>query len=104
MLRYTQLHFGTLQLNCILAGLILVPTPNTKDTEERYLRRYAASLAVPFPIMTLDISILPNPSSRTVTLESNLPLTQTNTRNLPGAENRPARKVDNPTANCEPII
>jgi hypothetical protein len=60
-------------------------------------------LGMPFPIMTLDFSILPNPSSRTVTLESTLPLTEMSTTNLLGGE-RPARKVDNLTANCEPIV
>jgi hypothetical protein len=36
-------------------------------------------------------------------LGSTQSLTETNTRNLPGIEGRPARKADNLTAICEPI-
>jgi hypothetical protein len=46
---------------------------------------------------------LPNPSSRTVALGSTQPLTEMSTRNLPG-KGRPARKADNLTTICEPII
>jgi hypothetical protein len=45
-----------------------------------------------------------NLSSRTITLESTQPLTQMSTRNLPGGKGRPARKADNLTAICEPIV
>jgi hypothetical protein len=37
-------------------------------------------------------------------LESTQPLTDMSTRNLPGGKGRPARKADNLTAICEPII
>jgi hypothetical protein len=37
-------------------------------------------------------------------LESTKPLTEMSTRNLPGGEERPARKVDNLTAICAPIV
>jgi hypothetical protein len=37
-------------------------------------------------------------------LESNLPLTEMSTRNLPGGKVRPERKADNLTAICEPIV
>jgi hypothetical protein len=49
---------------------------------------------------------LPNPSSRTMALGSTHPLTEMSTRNLPGggAKERPARKADNLTATCEPIV
>jgi hypothetical protein len=46
----------------------------------------------------------PNPSSRTMALGSTQPLTEMSTRNLPGGKGRPARKVDNLTAICEPIV
>jgi hypothetical protein len=46
----------------------------------------------------------PNPSSRTMALESTQPLTELNTRNLPGGKGRPRRKADNLTAICEPIV
>jgi hypothetical protein len=46
----------------------------------------------------------PNPSSRTMALGSTQPLTEMSTRNLRGGKGRPARKADNLTAICEPIV
>jgi hypothetical protein len=46
----------------------------------------------------------PNRSSRILCLGSTQPLTDMSTRNLPGGKARPARKVDNLSAICEPII
>jgi hypothetical protein len=37
-------------------------------------------------------------------LGSTQPLTEMSTRNLPGGKGRPARKVGNLTAICEPIV
>jgi hypothetical protein len=37
-------------------------------------------------------------------LGSTQPLTEMSTRNLPGDKGRPARKADNHTAICEPIV
>jgi hypothetical protein len=37
-------------------------------------------------------------------LGSTHPLTEMSTRNLPGGKERPARKADNLTAICEPIV
>jgi hypothetical protein len=37
-------------------------------------------------------------------LGSTQPLGDISTRNLPGSEGRPARKADNLTAICEPIV
>jgi hypothetical protein len=37
-------------------------------------------------------------------LGSTQPLTEISTRNLPGGKEQPARKTDNLTAICEPII
>jgi hypothetical protein len=51
-----------------------------------------------FPMRSLDFFNLPNPSSRTQ------PLTEMGTRNLPGGKGRPARKADNFTAICKPIV
>jgi hypothetical protein len=39
-----------------------------------------------------------------MTLESTQPLTEMSARNHPGGKGRPARKVDNLTAVCEPIV
>jgi hypothetical protein len=47
---------------------------------------------------------LPKPSSRTMALGSIQPLTEISTRNLPGGKGRPARRADNLTAICEPIV
>jgi hypothetical protein len=56
-----------------------------------------------FPMRSLDFSIyLVFP--RTVALESSQPLTELNTRNLRGGKGWPARKTDNLTAICEPIV
>jgi hypothetical protein len=37
-------------------------------------------------------------------LESTQPLTEMSTRNLPGGKGGPARKADNLTAICKPIV
>jgi hypothetical protein len=48
---------------------------------------------------------LPNPSSRTMALESTQPLTEMSTRNLPGGgKRRPDRKAYNLTAIFEPTV
>jgi hypothetical protein len=47
---------------------------------------------------------LPNPSSRTMALESTQPLTEMSTRNIPEGKGRPAHKADNRTVICEPIV
>jgi hypothetical protein len=52
----------------------------------------------------VDFFNLPYPSSRTVALGSTQPLTEMSTRSIPGGEGRPARKADNLTAICEPIV
>jgi hypothetical protein len=55
-------------------------------------------------IFVTEIFNLPNPSSRTMTLGSTQPLTEMSTRNLPEGNERRARKADNLTAICEPIV
>jgi hypothetical protein len=45
-----------------------------------------------------------NPSSRIIALESTQPVTEMNTRNLPGGKRRPAREPDRLTAICESIV
>jgi hypothetical protein len=46
----------------------------------------------------------PNPSSRTMALGSTQPLPEMSTRNLPGGKGSSARKADNLTAICGPIV
>jgi hypothetical protein len=52
----------------------------------------------------VDFFNLPNLSSRTMALGSTQPLTEMSTRNIPGGKGLPARKADNLTAICEPIV
>jgi hypothetical protein len=57
-----------------------------------------------FPMRLLDFLIrliLPAP---TMALWSTQPLTEMSTRNLPGGKERPARRADNLTAICDPIV
>jgi hypothetical protein len=46
----------------------------------------------------------PNPFSRNMALVSTQPLTEMSTRDFPGGKGRAARKTDNLTAICEPIV
>jgi hypothetical protein len=52
----------------------------------------------------VDFFNLPNPSSRTMALESTQPLTELSTRNLLGGKKRPARRAHNLAAICEPNV
>jgi hypothetical protein len=56
------------------------------------------------PDEIIEVFNSPNPSSRTMALGSTQPLTEMNIWNLPGGKGRPARKADNLTAVCEPIV
>jgi hypothetical protein len=47
---------------------------------------------------------LPNPSSRAMALGPTQPLTKMSIRNLSEGKRRPARKADNRTAICVPIV
>jgi hypothetical protein len=64
----------------------------------------AGKSRVLFPMRLFDFFNWSNPSSRTMALGSTQPLTEMSTRNLPGCKGRPARKADNLTAICEPIV
>jgi hypothetical protein len=69
------------------------------------LRHYATSRNVAGSSPDeVDFFNLPNPSSRTMTLGSTQRLTEMSIRNLPGGKYRPARKTDELTAICEPIV
>jgi hypothetical protein len=59
---------------------------------------------VRFPMRILDSFNLLNPSSCIMALGSSQPLTEMSIRNLSGGKGRPARKAENLTAICEPII
>jgi hypothetical protein len=52
----------------------------------------------------VDFFSWPNPSSHIMALGSTQPLTEMSTGNIPGGKGRPARKADNLTAICEPIV
>jgi hypothetical protein len=70
------------------------------------LRHYAKSHKVAGSISDVIIGFFSrlNPSSRNMALGSTQPLTEMGTRNLSGGIRRPARKVDNLTAICEPFL
>jgi hypothetical protein len=71
-----------------------------------WLRHYATSRKVAGSIPDEVIGFFngPNPPSRSMALWSTQPLTEMSTRNLPGGKVMPARKADNLTAICEPIV
>jgi hypothetical protein len=52
----------------------------------------------------VDFFNLLNPSSRTMALESNQPLTEISTRYLPGSKTRPGRRANNLADICEPNV
>jgi hypothetical protein len=60
-------------------------------------------VAVSIPEEVIEFLNLRNHSNRTMALGVTEHLTEVNTRNLPGVKGRPALKVDNLTATCEPI-
>jgi hypothetical protein len=70
------------------------------------LRKYATSrkVAGSIPHEVIGLLSCPNPSSRIMALGSTQPLTDMSTTILPGVKGRPARKADNLTAICEPIV
>jgi hypothetical protein len=57
-------------------------------------------LRVRFPMRSLNFSIDLNPPVALWPLESNQPLREMSTRNLPGGKRQPAGKADNFTALC----
>jgi hypothetical protein len=59
---------------------------------------------VRFAIKSLYLFNWPNHSSRTMALGLTQPLTEMSTRDLPGGKGEPARKADNFTFICEPIV
>jgi hypothetical protein len=79
-----------------------------KEERGSWLRHYATSRKVAGSSSDeVDFFNLPNPSSPTMTLGSTQPLSEMSTRNLPGGggdKGRPARKANNLTAICEPIV
>jgi hypothetical protein len=86
-------------------------TSNSEGTRYRsWLRHYATSRKVAGSSPDdVDFFNWPNPSNHTMALESTQSLTEMSTRNLPGGggggvKGRSARKADNFTAICEPIV
>jgi hypothetical protein len=62
--------------------------------------QYAGSI----PHETISFFNLPNPSSLIMSMGSNQPLTEIIMGNPPGGKGLRARKTDNLTAICEPIV
>jgi hypothetical protein len=65
---------------------------------------YVSKVAGSIPGEIIGFFNWPNPSSRIMALESTHSLTEMSIRNFPGSKGRPARKADNLTAICEPIV
>jgi hypothetical protein len=59
---------------------------------------------VRFPMRSFDFSIDLIHLAALMALGSTQPLIKMSTKNLPGAEGRPARRADNLNAICEPIV
>jgi hypothetical protein len=98
-------------LLCSFRETVLNPTNTTtfliKDSEgrrERYENDFACVFASLIPDEVIRLLNLPNPSSRTMALRSTQALTEMSTNNLLGGKGWPARKADNLTAICEPIV
>jgi flagellar motor switch protein FliM len=59
---------------------------------------------VQFPMRSLNVFNLPHPSSLNMALGSTQPLTEQVLGIFLGGKGRPARKADNLTTICEPIV
>jgi hypothetical protein len=77
---------------------------NTGTRWHSWSMHYATSrkIACSIPDEIIEFFNWPNPSSRTMAVESTQPLTEITTRYLPECKGRPARKADL-TSICEPI-
>jgi hypothetical protein len=65
------------------------------------LRHYAKSHEMAGSIPD---EVIQNPSGRTVAFKPTTPIIEMSTRNFPGGKGRPARKADNLTNFCQPIV
>jgi hypothetical protein len=87
--------------------VIFIIRGNSYIRYRSWLRHYYVTIrkiAVSIPNVTGFFNS-PNPSNRTMALGSTQPLTEMSTRNLHGAKGRRlARKADNLTVICEPIV
>jgi hypothetical protein len=70
------------------------------------VKQYATSRKVTgsIPCEVIGFFNWPNPSSRTMAVDSTQVSTEMSTSNLPVGKGRPARTTDNLTAICEPIV
>jgi hypothetical protein len=82
----------------------LLSTTNLLQDSSPRVDRDPTSIAGSIPDEVVDFFNLHNPFSRTIAQGSTQPLTEMNTRNLPGGKGRPACKTDNFTAICEPTV
>jgi hypothetical protein len=64
----------------------------------------AGRALVRYEMRSLNVFNLPNPTIRIMSLGSTQPLTEMSTRYIPGGKGRSARKAENLTAICEPIV
>jgi hypothetical protein len=71
-----------------------------------YIGHYTTSrkVAGSIPVEFIGFFNLPNPSGLSMSLRSSKPVTEMSTRNLLGGKGLQARKADNLTAICEPMV
>jgi hypothetical protein len=74
------------------------------NKQRSWLRHYACKPENRGTDWVIGFFNLPNPSSRTMALDSTQPLTEMRTRNIPAGKGRPVHKADKLTASCKPII
>jgi hypothetical protein len=113
-----QLHFKAISLvyhcvdvcalqcqNATEMSLLFVFITQPENLKALYvLGKFFVRSHVRYLMKSWDFFNWPNPSSRTMALGSTQPLTEMNTRNLPGCKERMVHKADNLTTICEPII
>jgi hypothetical protein len=99
------------QLWALLCSWSLDPSPCWPEEGARgtvigwhYVRSRKAAGSITDEVIGLFFFNWPNPSSRTMALESTQPVTEIGARNLPRGKGRPARKADSLTAVCERIV
>jgi hypothetical protein len=106
LLNYFRDWFPRERRRCNMDGSALLRLITLLLILRRHASRYATSqkVAGSVPDEVTGFCTWPNPSSRTMAPGSTQPLTEMSTRDLPGGKGRPARKADDLTAICEPIV
>jgi hypothetical protein len=103
-------YFVTFMCQIELCGCSGFTSPNIMNTISTQICATIEALYYKLEVRRFESRIrwfffnLPNPSSRTMALESTQPLTEMSTRSFHGGKKRPARRADNLAAINEPNI